>query len=127
MAMNYDASHLKLIILSYKTIIAFIVLKVLTQVYFLIKNIKTLDGNLADLYLRTYYSNSSIMLLVIIWCMVAIAFVNDISTKQKWATGLVGYLVGMTAMVSFPYGTILGLYTVWCIKYKKINITEQGV
>lgn len=78
-------------------------------------NIK-LEGGAATYYLIF----AGIIIVLSLAAFINFKFAKGIESNSKWATGFLGYLLGLMSLPSFPIGTAIGAYTIWVlVQYEK--------
>jgi hypothetical protein len=64
----------------------------------------------------------SIPVFVFLLTLGIFRFSKAINNKQKWATDVVGYIIGFLLLFAIPIGTVIGAYTIWVlVQHAKAN------
>jgi hypothetical protein len=56
--------------------------------------------------------------LLIILSLISIGYIvvgKSIREEKKWALGVVGFILAILALPSFPVGTAIGIYAIWSL------------
>ena len=56
-----------------------------------------------------------IPILIAFFSMLYLAFGRALKKERKWATQVVGFIIGILLIFQFPIGTIIGGYTLWVL------------
>jgi len=59
------------------------------------------------------------VLLVFMFSILLLIYARAIKLQKDWAKGIVGYGLGVINLLTFPIGTVVGVYTIWVLIQKE--------
>lgn len=53
--------------------------------------------------------------LLVCWSILLLNFSKDLTGRRRWSTGVGGFCIGILNLLSVPFGTAVGTYTLWIL------------
>ncbi|PLX97549.1 MAG: hypothetical protein C0622_12805 [Desulfuromonas sp.] len=70
----------------------------------------------ANLELMRFAATSMLIVFIVLLISLGLLqFSRALNAKRKWATNIIGYLVGFILLFTPPIGKLLGAYTLWAL------------